>query len=132
MSCSYDLVAAKTSACDNYFGTASKSGILMAGYVCARTSSGSAWTCFCDVVGCALARSNFPIIVICRSCTVLPDAVQTALQSTRGFMTVDTKGGHPAMDYPEHLRTYQGFLRGSAVLIVFVALLLVGMLVTLV
>lgn len=47
-------------------------------------------------------------------------------------MTVDTNNGHPAMDYPEHLRTYQGFLRGSVVLIVLVGLLLIGMLVTLV
>ena len=47
-------------------------------------------------------------------------------------MTVDTNNGHPAMDYPEHLRTYQGFLVGSVVLIVLVALLLIGMLITLV
>ena len=47
-------------------------------------------------------------------------------------MTVDTNGGHPAMDYPEHLRTYHGFLRGSLVLIVLVAVLLLGMLIMLV
>ena len=47
-------------------------------------------------------------------------------------MSVDTKNGHPAMDYPEHLRTYHGFLRGSIILSVLVALLLVFMLVTLV
>ena len=47
-------------------------------------------------------------------------------------MSVDTKNGHPAMDYPEHMRTYKGFLAGSVVLIAFVALLLIGMLVTLV
>jgi hypothetical protein len=43
-------------------------------------------------------------------------------------MAVDPKGGHPAMDYPEHMRTYAGFLRGSVVLVVFVALLLLFML----
>ena len=47
-------------------------------------------------------------------------------------MTIDTKGGHPAMDYPEHTRTYSGFVRGAVVLTVFVALLLLGMLVMLV
>jgi aa3 type cytochrome c oxidase subunit IV len=46
-------------------------------------------------------------------------------------MAVDTTGGHPAMDYPEHLRTYHGFLRGAIILIIFVALILIGMLVTL-
>ena len=50
----------------------------------------------------------------------------------RGKMSVETNGGHPAMDYPEHLRTYQGFLRGSLVLIVLVAILLLGMLIMLV
>ncbi|MEZ5818682.1 MAG: aa3-type cytochrome c oxidase subunit IV [Hyphomicrobiaceae bacterium] len=43
-------------------------------------------------------------------------------------MTVDTSGGHPAMDYKEHLRTYEGFLRGSIVLVVLCALILLGML----
>jgi hypothetical protein len=44
-------------------------------------------------------------------------------------MTIDTKGGHPAMDYPEHVRTYSGFVRGTVVLIVLVALILLGMLI---
>jgi len=43
-------------------------------------------------------------------------------------MAVDTNGGHPAMDYPEHLRTYAGFLKGTVALIVGVALLLLFML----
>ena len=30
-------------------------------------------------------------------------------------MAVDTSGGHPAMDYPEHLRTYRGFIRWTIV-----------------
>jgi Bacterial aa3 type cytochrome c oxidase subunit IV len=47
-------------------------------------------------------------------------------------MSLDTSGGHPAMDYPEHNRTYAGFLRGTVVLCVLVALLLLGMLVFLV
>ena len=49
-----------------------------------------------------------------------------------GTMTIETKGGHPAMDYPEHLRTYDGFLKATVVLVVLVALLLIGMLITLV
>jgi Bacterial aa3 type cytochrome c oxidase subunit IV len=47
-------------------------------------------------------------------------------------MTIDTSNGHKAMDYPEHQRTYAGFLRGTVVLCVVVALLLIGMLVFLV
>ena len=35
-------------------------------------------------------------------------------------MAVDPSGGHPAMDYPEHLRTYSGFLKATVILIVFV------------
>lgn len=34
-------------------------------------------------------------------------------------MAVDPAGGHPAMDYPEHLRTYSGFLRATIILVVF-------------
>ncbi len=47
-------------------------------------------------------------------------------------MSIDTSNGHPAMDYPEHVRTYKGFLRATVILTVLVALLLVFMLVTLV
>jgi hypothetical protein len=43
-------------------------------------------------------------------------------------MAVDTSGGNPAMDYPEHLRTYAGFLKATVGLIVGVALLLLFML----
>ncbi len=42
-------------------------------------------------------------------------------------MSVDTSDGHPAMDYKEHTRTYEGFIRGSIVLLVLCALLLIGM-----
>lgn len=42
-------------------------------------------------------------------------------------MSVDTSGGHPAMDYKEHLSTYNGFIKGSIVLVVLVVALLVGM-----
>ena len=49
-------------------------------------------------------------------------------QSERRPMAVDTSGGHPAMDYPEHLRTYSGFLKATVALIVGVALLLLFML----
>jgi aa3 type cytochrome c oxidase subunit IV len=43
-------------------------------------------------------------------------------------MAVDTSGGHPAMDYPEHVRTYSGFLRATTVLIVLVVALLLFLL----
>jgi Bacterial aa3 type cytochrome c oxidase subunit IV len=43
-------------------------------------------------------------------------------------MAVDTSGGHSAMDYPEHLRTYSGFLRATMILIVFVVVVLLFLL----
>ena len=42
-------------------------------------------------------------------------------------MSVDTSGGHPAMDYKEHLGTYEGFIKGAMTLVVLVVLLLAGM-----
>lgn len=39
-------------------------------------------------------------------------------------MSIDTSNGHPAMDYREHVRTYNGFIKGSIVLIVLVVLIL--------
>ncbi|MFN3743704.1 MAG: aa3-type cytochrome c oxidase subunit IV [Hyphomicrobiaceae bacterium] len=42
-------------------------------------------------------------------------------------MSIDTTGGHPAMDYREHERTYRGFVRGTIVLTILVALILIGM-----
>jgi Bacterial aa3 type cytochrome c oxidase subunit IV len=47
-------------------------------------------------------------------------------------MSIDTRGGHPAMDYSEHTRTYSGFVKGSIILTVAVAVLLLGMLIFLV
>ena len=47
-------------------------------------------------------------------------------------MSIDTSNGHKDMDYPEHIRTYSGFLRGTVFLCVLVAVILIGMLVTLV
>ncbi len=46
-------------------------------------------------------------------------------------MSVDTSEGHEAMDYPEHLRTYSGFVKLSIWGTVAVILILVGMAVTL-
>lgn len=42
-------------------------------------------------------------------------------------MSIDTTGGHPAMDYREHQRTYSGFVRGTVILTVIVVLILAGM-----
>ncbi|MEQ1716923.1 MAG: aa3-type cytochrome c oxidase subunit IV [Hyphomicrobium sp.] len=42
-------------------------------------------------------------------------------------MSVNTSGGHPAMDYSEHNRTYSGFLRLTKIAIVLLVLLLAGM-----
>ena len=43
-------------------------------------------------------------------------------------MAIDPAGGHPAMDYPEHLRTYSGFVRGTIVMIVLIAAVLLFLL----
>jgi Bacterial aa3 type cytochrome c oxidase subunit IV len=43
-------------------------------------------------------------------------------------MAIDTSGGHSAMDYPEHLRTYSGFLRATVILVVFVVVVLLFLL----
>ena len=40
-------------------------------------------------------------------------------------MAVETSGGHPAMDYAEHVRTYQRFLRWTMGMIVFIVLILI-------
>lgn len=42
-------------------------------------------------------------------------------------MAQDMSGGHPDMDYDEHKRTYAAFIRGSQILVVLVALILIGM-----
>ncbi len=47
-------------------------------------------------------------------------------------MSIDTSDGHKAMDYREHTRTYNVFLKGTVALIVLVALILLGMLIFLV
>jgi Bacterial aa3 type cytochrome c oxidase subunit IV len=43
-------------------------------------------------------------------------------------MAVETSGGHPEMDYREHLRTYSGFLRATVIMVVLVALILLFLL----
>jgi hypothetical protein len=43
-------------------------------------------------------------------------------------MAIDPAGGHPAMDYPEHLRTYAGFVKGTMITIVLIALILLFLL----
>jgi hypothetical protein len=43
-------------------------------------------------------------------------------------MAIDPAGGHPAMDYPEHIRTYSGFVRATVIMIVFVVLVLLFLL----
>lgn len=43
-------------------------------------------------------------------------------------MAIDPTGGSPAMDYPEHIRTYSGFLRATIVMIVLVVAILMVLL----
>ena len=47
-------------------------------------------------------------------------------------MAVETSNGHPAMDYREHVRTYNGFLRMTVASIIFCGVILAGMLIFLV
>lgn len=42
-------------------------------------------------------------------------------------MSIDTTGGHPEMDYREHVRTYNGFIKGAIVMTALVLLILAGM-----
>ncbi|KAB2914838.1 MAG: aa3-type cytochrome c oxidase subunit IV [Hyphomicrobiaceae bacterium] len=42
-------------------------------------------------------------------------------------MAVETSGGHPAMDYAEHTRTYAGFVRAIIIVVALLAVLLAGM-----
>jgi hypothetical protein len=42
-------------------------------------------------------------------------------------MSVDTSNGHPAMDYDQHVDTYNAFIRFSKIAIVLLILLLAGM-----
>ena len=42
-------------------------------------------------------------------------------------MSIDTSNGHPAMDYAEHQRTYQAFIRFTQISVVLLVLLLIGM-----
>jgi hypothetical protein len=44
------------------------------------------------------------------------------------LMAIDPTGGHPAMDYGEHIRTYDAFIRGTMIVIVLIAVVLLGML----
>jgi hypothetical protein len=43
-------------------------------------------------------------------------------------MAIDPTGGSPAMDYPEHIRTYSGFLRATTIMIVMVVAILLVLL----
>ena len=42
-------------------------------------------------------------------------------------MAVDTTQGHEAMDYPEHIRTYNGFVKAFVWGTIAVAVILIGM-----
>jgi hypothetical protein len=58
-----------------------------------------------------------------------PCDTKIAAEQRKGYlMAIDPSGGHPAMDYAEHTRTYAGFIRATMALIVFVALILLFML----
>lgn len=42
-------------------------------------------------------------------------------------MGLDLSGGHAAMDYAEHKRTYSAFIRGTIILTALVVAILIGM-----
>ncbi|MDX2307402.1 MAG: aa3-type cytochrome c oxidase subunit IV [Hyphomicrobium sp.] len=42
-------------------------------------------------------------------------------------MSVNTKNGHPEMDYDQHVGTYKGFIRFTQISIVLLVILLGGM-----
>lgn len=45
----------------------------------------------------------------------------------RGHVSIDSSGGNPTMDYNEHYRTYNGFVRGAKYLISIIAVILILM-----
>ncbi|MGI9520562.1 MAG: aa3-type cytochrome c oxidase subunit IV [Hyphomicrobiaceae bacterium] len=47
-------------------------------------------------------------------------------------MSIDTSDGHPAMDYDEHVRTYNGFMLFTKISTIVIVVLLAGMAVFLV
>jgi hypothetical protein len=49
-------------------------------------------------------------------------------QRGKPLMAIDPSGGHAAMDYPEHIRTYSGFLRATVIMIVLVVAILLFLL----
>lgn len=42
-------------------------------------------------------------------------------------MSIDTSKGHPAMDYKEHIRTYNGFMLFTKISIAIIIVILAGM-----
>jgi hypothetical protein len=60
-----------------------------------------------------------------------PEKVEAGTRNGESLMSIDTSGGHSAMDYREHVRTYNGFLKGTVALIVLVIAVLLFMVVTL-
>ncbi len=42
-------------------------------------------------------------------------------------MSVDTSGGHPAMDYKEHMRTFNGFWLFTKIAVIAVSVVLVAL-----
>lgn len=42
-------------------------------------------------------------------------------------MSIDTTKGHKEMDYPEHVRTYNGFIQLTKFVIIFLVILLSAM-----
>jgi hypothetical protein len=55
-------------------------------------------------------------------------ACHTDLQHEGALMAVDPSGGHPAMDYAEHTRTYSGFLRATTIMIALIVVILLYLL----
>jgi type IV secretory pathway TrbL component len=55
-------------------------------------------------------------------------ACETILQHEGALMAIDPSGGHPAMDYAEHTRTYSGFLRATVTMIALVVVILLFLL----
>lgn len=53
--------------------------------------------------------------------------VQFELDVVEGELITETSGGHPAMDYDEHYRTYRNFLKGAKYLVALVAITLILM-----
>ena len=93
-----------------------------------RSGNGAISTSGCGTSPYSTIHRFSPLCLKGAGACVTTTFVASSVASRKGIeMSVDTSGGHPAMDYKEHERTYAGFIRGTIIGTVLCVLILVGM-----